>query len=98
MALVVLRVHIKFEHPVVVSEVPDSLDVAVDCEPMDRRISVHITMVETPAQPETRFKGFYISLPGGQMHVFIVGHEAAKTFPLPQLLVAHGTESLQFLD
>ncbi|MNC76942.1 hypothetical protein D3C75_1287750 [compost metagenome] len=48
-ALIVLCIYIKLEHPVAVSEVPDGLEVTVDCQPMDRRISVHITMVETPA-------------------------------------------------
>ncbi|MNY81604.1 hypothetical protein D3C86_2232440 [compost metagenome] len=32
------------------------------------------------------------------MHVFIVRHEAAKAFPVPQLLVPQGTECLQLLD
>ncbi|MNP71390.1 hypothetical protein D3C76_1677700 [compost metagenome] len=32
------------------------------------------------------------------MHVFIVRHEAAEAFPVPPLLVPHGTECLQLLD
>ena len=45
-AFAILCIHIQFEQQAVGCEIPDSLEVAIDGEHMERRVATHIAVIE----------------------------------------------------
>ena len=45
-AFAILCIHIQFKQPTVGCEIPDGLMVAIDGEQMERRIAIHIAIIE----------------------------------------------------